>query len=93
MKRTKPTRKQREVLQMRYEQGATIDRIAAWLRISVRAVYYRLQNAQKVMARHRSAQAQSGKANILPKKLRKRSYTASQIAAESKSATLNLDDV
>lgn len=41
------TEKQQEVLWLRYGRKASIDQIAAWLKISRRAVLSRLRNARK----------------------------------------------
>lgn len=75
------TRKQVAVIELRYQRGATVGQMAKWLRISPRAVQYRLRNAE-CRARRLGV--------MLPAKGRveARMFSASQIMTEKGLLTL-----
>jgi len=77
------TAKQKEVMRLRYEHSATFGQIAAWLKISRRAVLYRIHNARRRLGELPRNNAIS----------RQRMYSASQISVAAKHSTLNLDQV
>jgi DNA-binding CsgD family transcriptional regulator len=79
------TARQREVYRLRHDYGASVDQIARWLKISPRAVFYRLQCANRRLGDGEfrfEEQAEAG-----------RTYSASQIAAGGRGDFLNIDDL
>ncbi len=88
------TDRQIEVLRLRHEHGATLDQIASWLRISRRAVLYRLQCARK---RTRGEEGLKPPGELKPvaakQRFRTRRYLASQLTAGPGGRTLPLDDL
>lgn len=80
------TPRQQEVYRLRHEQGATIDQIAQWLKISRRAVFYRLQSAHRRAGR--ATQVCSDDQDD-----RGRVYSASQISVAARGDSLNLDEL
>lgn len=79
MNSTPLTEKQQEVLWLRYDQKATIEQIAAWLKISRRAVLTRLRNARRRAAGNGQPLPPPG---LRPKGLPKtRVYPVSQLPA------------
>jgi hypothetical protein len=83
------TSKQQAVSSLRYDRGATIEQIASWLKITRRAVFYRLRNA-----RLRAALSQQNQGSSYPAVARTgRLYSASQITTAARSEYLNLDEV
>jgi DNA-binding CsgD family transcriptional regulator len=85
------TEKQQEVLWMRYDQKATIEQIAAWLKISRRAVLTRLRNARR--------RAASNGQPLPPPRMRlkgmpkTRVYPVSQLPAGSPDGSLDMGQV
>jgi len=70
-------------MRLRYEHGATFGQIAAWLKISRRAVLYRIRNARRRLGELPRQSAIS----------RQRTYNASQISVAARNSTLNLDEL
>ena len=85
------TEKQQEVLWLRYGRRAAINQIAAWLKISRRAVLYRLRNARRRAARAGSAFPAEAVRPTAGQRLR--TYPASQISEQDGGGVLRLDDV
>jgi hypothetical protein len=81
----KLTPRQREVYRLRHESGATIEQIAGWLKISPRAVLYRLQCAERRMGETISLIEEMNEAG--------RVYSASQISVAARGDSLNIDDL
>jgi DNA-directed RNA polymerase specialized sigma24 family protein len=78
------TSRQKEVLMLRFERGASIEQIAAWLGISRRAVLHRLRNARR---RGGVASSEGGTA-----RQRVRLLAASQMAGDGGAEHLNMDE-
>jgi DNA-binding NarL/FixJ family response regulator len=91
--RAKLTPKQSTVLGMRLVYGATLEEMAAWLKISERAVLYRLANARRRVLELMEADptAQLPATDDGPIKWRRRFYNASQLSLKSDGKVLQLD--
>jgi DNA-binding CsgD family transcriptional regulator len=89
------TRRQREVIRMHCQRGASIDEMAGWLKISRRAVLYRLQNARKKIKATGGeylappAVANGMSAQPIPRK--NRTFSASQILGSASGSALDVD--
>jgi DNA-binding NarL/FixJ family response regulator len=75
------TARQQEVVTLRYECGASIREIAVWLRITRRAVLYRLGNARRRL---------NGRAR--PARGKGKTVAASQLLPRAYPGGLNLDE-
>jgi predicted DNA-binding protein YlxM (UPF0122 family) len=85
------TEKQQEVLWLRYGRRASINQIAAWLKISRRAVLSRLRNAR---LRTSAVGAAFPERLAMPAADGKpRMYAASQISAEGENGVIQLDEL
>jgi DNA-binding CsgD family transcriptional regulator len=84
----KLTARQREVMRMRFDRGASIEQIADWLGITRRAVLYRLRNARnrrgEITPSRRRSNVPRGKVRL---------YAASQMTAESTSEILGMEEL
>ena len=84
------TEKQQEVLWLRYGHRASINQIAAWLKISRRAVLTRLRNARRRAADAGSPFPEKSALPTVEQKLR--TYPASQISIQG-GGGLRLDEL
>ena len=82
---SKLTTRQRETYRLRHQDGATIEQIADWLRISPRAVFYRLQCAHRRLGEAADPPGESAD--------RPRTYVASQRSGSAQGASQDIDDL
>jgi hypothetical protein len=83
--KTKLTPRQRQVYRLRHLSGATIPQIANWLKISQRAVFYRLESAHRRLGGPAPVQDEPGGTG--------RIYAVSQIQVGTRSDSLNIDEL
>ncbi len=79
------TARQREAYRLRHQGGATVEQIAAWLKISPRAVWYRLQCAHRRLGEAAESYDEPGD--------RRRTYSASQLSTAAQGNAVNIDDL
>ena len=85
------TEKQQEVLWLRYGRRASINQVAAWLKISRRAVFVRLRNARRRAAKAGQDFPEAGA--WLAAEQRLRPVSASQVTSMEAGRRVQLDDL